>query len=929
MYCAYDILVLAVVNGSVRQAVRQSVITTPIIRSEQTNFVRNNFADELACGSTSYALQYSRNDIAFALRSANDWCFLIVIAFLFIPMPIFIFAADIGFIHFNNPTKLLLRLHHRGADFVAHAMRRLVRAKTHLTLNLKRADALLARGHQVHNLEPLPQWFVSVLKNRARYMREAIALIFGARIALPLERHRANREHFGVFAARATDAVRPASRNQIPPTGIFIASRKHGLKLGFRHLVDWLGALGCHGGDSVSTVTIVPFSVPVKPRIIAEIAVVTQSVTKSQEKSDLRPQAKTALPFQTVETVNESAQDRQKGFQFGSGFREEAWRNRLIWGDKKYVLPSLLPEFAGRVNLIYIDPPFDTGADFSFTAKVPDDPNSEDESFTFTKEPSIIEQKAYRDTWGGARTHLGAYLKWFYETALLLHELLHETGSIYVHIGPNVSHYVRAILDEIFGTENNLNEIIWRRAFGHSDLGRYGAIHDTILYYRKGTDATWHDLRQPADKDYIDTFFDQYDEARGDRYQRLSLSAGGLSGGGYDYEYKGVRTLWRCPIETLRKYDAENRLHWPKKKGGVPRLKKYESEHEGVPLQDLWTDISKIHNQSQELVGYPTQKPEALLDRIIRVSSNERDLVFDCFCGSGTTAAVSEKLGRRWIACDLGRFAVHTTRKRLLSISDVRPFIVQNLGKYERQVWAGSEFGDNQAAERQRAYIQFILKLAQATPLNGYTWLHGVKGGRMMHVGAVDAPVSVGDVTQIAAEFKRAVGTGKDAPKTNGVDVLGWDFAFELNEVMKQQAATANIQIRFQRIPRDVMDKRAIEQGDIKFFELAALSVDVKTNRRYVFLKLTDFVIPPDDVPEDVRKAVKHWSQWIDYWAVDWDNKSDTFHNEWQTYRTRKDKSLQLEITHAYADAGDYTIVVKVIDILGNDTTKTVKVKVT
>jgi adenine-specific DNA-methyltransferase len=203
-----------------------------------------------------------------------------------------------------------------------------------------------------------------------------------------------------------------------------------------------------------------------------------------------------------------------------------------------------------------------------------------------------------------------------------------------------------------------------------------------------------------------------------------------------------------------------------------------------------------------------------------------------------------------------------------------------------------------------------------------------MKGGRMVHVGAVDAPVSVGDVTQIAAEFKRAIGTGKDAPKTNGVDVLGWDFAFELNEVAKQQAAAANIQMRFLRIPRDVMDKRAVEQGDIHFFELAALSVEVRTEKRNIVLNLKDFIMPPDDVPEDARKAVKHWSQWVDYWAVDWDNKSETFHNEWQTYRTRKDKSLQLEATHTYAEAGGYRIVVKVIDILGNDTTKTVNLKV-
>jgi adenine-specific DNA-methyltransferase len=168
----------------------------------------------------------------------------------------------------------------------------------------------------------------------------------------------------------------------------------------------------------------------------------------------------------------------------------------------------------------------------------------------------------------------------------------------------------------------------------------------------------------------------------------------------------------------------------------------------------------------------------------------------------------------------------------------------------------------------------------------------------MIYVGAVDAPVSVGDIPNIATEFRKAIGSGKDSPTTNGVDVLGWDFAFEMNEVARQQAAAANIKMRFLRIPRDVMDKRAVEQGDLHFFELAALSVDVKTQKRNVQLSLTDFVIPPDDVPEEVRRGVKHWSQWIDYWAVDWDGKGDAFHNEWQTYRTRKDNKLVLETEH-------------------------------
>ena len=196
-----------------------------------------------------------------------------------------------------------------------------------------------------------------------------------------------------------------------------------------------------------------------------------------------------ALPFQTVETVNESAQDRQSNLPFGPGFREEEWRNRLIWGDKKYVLPSLLPEFAGKVNLIYIDPPFDTGADFSFTATVPDDPETPgDDSFTFTKEPSIIEHKAY--TWGHG---LDSYLQWFYETAVLLHDLLHESGSIYVHLDWHTVHYSRIVLDEIFGQERMRNELVWcYHRFGVGQQKQFTRAHDTILWYSKGERWTFN-----------------------------------------------------------------------------------------------------------------------------------------------------------------------------------------------------------------------------------------------------------------------------------------------------------------------------------------------------------------------------------------------------------------------------------------------------
>ncbi len=966
-----------------------------------------------------------------------------------------------------------------------------------------------------------------------------------------------------------------------------------------------------------------------------------------------------ALPFQTVETVNESAQERQKSLDFFAQGRNPEWRNRLIWGDKKYVLPSLLTEFAGKVNLIYIDPPFATGADFSYTATVPDAPETGDGGASFVKEASVIEQKAYRDTWGRG---LDSYLEWFYETVVFLRELLAENGSIYVHLDYHIAHYAKVVMDEFFGEQQFLNHIIWSYRRWPSVSQNFQTMHDDLLVYAKNrtSERTFNiEYEQPSES--------------------------------YIKRFKG-KTQVLDPETKTRKITVEE----PTK---------------GLPLRDVW-DISIIAGFKSERVSYPTQKPEALLERIIKASSNEGDLVLDCFCvrkgtkvltplnppvnggrtpspftgrvgvgstpdmpagapagasqrvgegstpdmpagapagvsqrvgvgstpienlqpgdwvlthdgrchrvvgiyrrryrgrmlgirregseqllwvtpdhrvlanrrvaalsekgewpgvpddhfshargmrrgmtpperrvweylrsdgagvkfrrqhpigpyiadfyarqaglvvevdgaiahenaeaanydrerdafmqglglqvlrftarevmgncdkvaktiaaaclervledlpdkqwrfagnlqpgdvvyeltptpslpasgeganhlppacggdqggvlhlppsprsstaagspatwaaspstppacggdqggvlhprrlvaiestetdeevydlqiegshsyvtdvcavhncGSGTTAAVAEKLNRRWITCDLGRFAIHTTRKRLLGIPNVRPFVVQNLGKYERQLWQKAEFGE-QADATILAYRRFILDLYHARPLNGYAWLHGLKNGRMVHVGAVDSPVSAGDVTNIAVEFRRAMGSGESAPSTTGIDVLGWDFAFELNEVARQQAQRAKIEMRFLRIPREVLEKRAVEQGDIRFFELAALSVEPVIQGRAVTLKLTDFVIPVDDVPADVQQAITHWSQWIDYWAVDWDNRSDTFHNEWQSYRTRKSNDLQKQVAHTYEAPGEYTVVVKVIDILGNDTTKALKVRV-
>ncbi len=642
---------------------------------------------------------------------------------------------------------------------------------------------------------------------------------------------------------------------------------------------------------------------------------------KYDENGNRTAPLRVELPFQTVETVNESAQQRQKMLDLFSSGRDSEWRNRLIWGDKKYVLPSLLPEFAGQVDLIYIDPPFNVGADFSYQAEVG--------NAIFDKSPSLIETKAYRDTWGNG---LDSYIAWFYETAIWLHELLRDTGTLFVHLDYHVSFYAKAVLDEVFGPERFINEVIWKRQTAKGDVTQgakhMGRIHESILAYSKSDEYTWNTQYTAYDKDYVDAFYRHEDED-GRRFQLSDITAPGgakASKGNPHYEFLGITRYWRFSESRINELYEKGHIVQTKP-GTVPRQKRYLDEMPGVPLQSLWLDIKPVQSQSSEKLGYDTQKPETLLKRIINLSSNEGDLVLDCFCGSGTTAAVAEKLDRRWITCDLGRFAIHTTRKRLLGIEGVKPFIVQNLGKYERQVWQQHEFGSN-ADNIMQQYRRFILDLYHADAIEGYTWIHGKKGGRMVHVGAVDSPVAAGDVRQIAIEFRKLIGTGQDAPTTAGIDILGWDFALDMNETQKQVAQDAKLDVKFVRIPREVLEDKAVKQGDIKFFELAALSVDVTVQKRDVIITLTDFMVSPDDVPEEVIKSVNKWSEWIDYWAVDFNYRDDTFHNEWQSYRTRKDRGLQLTVTHSYPAAGSYTIVVKVIDILGNDTTKAFEVEV-
>lgn len=464
-----------------------------------------------------------------------------------------------------------------------------------------------------------------------------------------------------------------------------------------------------------------------------------------------------------------------------------------------------------------------------------------------------------------------------YERLTLMRELLKPTGSIYVHLDPTVGHYVKTLMDEIFGQESFQREIVWRIGWvsGYKTTAKnWIRNHDTILFY----------VRTPG-------------------------------------EFKFNKSYTAYPPGYKRRGDDE-------------------ATGKGFPIDDVWNanesefqleggeslDSIQIKSYSAEKTGFATQKNESLLKRVITASSDEGDLVGDFFCGSGTTLAVSEKLQRRWVGCDISRFAVHTSRKRLLSISDVKPFAVQNLGKYERQAWQVAEFGEDVGA-KVAAYRRFILSLYHAEEEPGLVWCHGARGKRLVHIGAVDSPVSSEDVLEVVGEFKKLMGSGRAAPASTGVDILGWDFSFELNEIARQEASRDGIDLCFKRIPREILDHRAVDQGDVKFFELAALSTKVAVSGRTAKVSLVDFTIPPDDVPEEVRRTITHWIHWVDYWAIDWDNKGDTFHNEWQSFRSRSDPTLKIQASHTYAAKGSYSVVVKVVDILGNDTTKALRIQ--
>ncbi len=678
------------------------------------------------------------------------------------------------------------------------------------------------------------------------------------------------------------------------------------------------------------------------------------------------------LPFQTIEQVDEPRSEKEMKaqgnlFDPSTGRQLQGWANKLIWGDNKLILSSLKNgplrneiEKQGGIKLIYIDPPFDIGADFSMPIEIGED--------TFTKKPNILEEIAYRDTWGKGAD---SFITMIYERLVLMRDLLAEDGSIYVHCDWRVNSFIRLVLDDIFGKELFRNEIVWQRdavGKGAKKTSKQWSRELECIYWYSKSDKYYFDqqFRPNAELTHTQLKEFRYKELDGRLFKIVTLG---------DYSQKSINEM---KLENLIYTTSTGKEY-----------KKYYLDEFQLAIGSLWNDIANIsHGKNPEVLDYPTQKPEKLLNRIIKSSSNEGDLVADFFCGSGTTAAVAEKLGRKWITSDLGKFGIHTTRKRLIGVQrqlkaenkSYRAFEILNLGKYERQHYIGVNPNLREAEKllqleaKEAAFLDLILRAYRAEKTDGFATFHGKKAGRLVAVGPVNLPVSRLFVEEVILECRKQ--------HITKVDILGFEFEMGLFPNVLDEAKAKGIDIAPKYIPADVFDKRAVEKNQVVFHDVSFIEVKPHVKGNSVAVELTDFSVfysqdsiaaAEASLKDKASKIVvekgqivkvskdkdgivsrevltKQWTDWIDYWSVDFDFESKreiirvknpdsdewqevwtgdyVFENKWQSFRTKKDRSLEMQSVFQECPPGRRKVAVKVVDIFGNDTMTIIEVNV-
>lgn len=634
------------------------------------------------------------------------------------------------------------------------------------------------------------------------------------------------------------------------------------------------------------------------------------------------------LPFQTIEQVDEPRSEVQSSSQFDlfdmSGRQLKGWTNKLIWGDNKYILSSLKNgplrkeiEDNGGIKLIYIDPPFDVGADFTMNVEFGD-------GESYEKQPNILEQIAYRDTWGMGQD---SFLSMIYERLLLMRDLLSDDGSIYVHCDWRLNSSIRIIMDDIFGKDNFKNEIVWCYKSQGASKSHFSRKHDNILFYTKSDNYTFNIEMEKS----------------------------------YKLPHAGINA-------SVTYYEDEN---------GMYTL---------VLPRDYWM-IPYLGSSSLEKNGYPTQKPENLIKKIIKSSTNEGDIVCDFFVGSGTTSAISEKLNRKWICTDLGKFSIHTTRKRMIGVQremkkegkDYRPFELLNLGKYQREhfIFDGKDERDEikkkRKQQQEKQFEELILTAYKSEKIDGFKTFQGKKNFRMVSIGPINQPVSRLHIEEVIKECLEN--------RITKVDILGFEYEMGLFPTIQEEASQKGIDLQYKQIPNEIFDKRAVQRGEVKFYDVSYIEVKPIIKGNTLSIELLDFATfynldNSERIEENLKNGksevvvsdgniikiskdkngiiskevlTKKWSDWVDYWSVDFDfenrkelirvqsEESDEwkelwtgdyiFDNEWQSFRTKENRELELVTSPKEITSQRTKVAVKVVDIFGNDTMKIIDVK--
>ncbi len=692
-------------------------------------------------------------------------------------------------------------------------------------------------------------------------------------------------------------------------------------------------------------------------------------------KSDEIP--KIILPFQIIEQVDEPRDENiklsQMDFDFASGRQISGWTNKLIWGDNKYILSSLTKgpmrneiEKEGGIKLIYIDPPFSVGMDYTIPVKIGDGEE-------YNKKPSILENFAYRNTWNKEGN---SFLQMLYERLILIKDLLREDGALVLRIDYHWGHYTKAILDDVFGKDNFRNEVFINRTKKNSQLKTRQKMLTTAiesLFIYSKTEKFEYLNTKFALKEERKGYWRAADDSAGDRFPPERV----LDGKTF-YPPKGNH--FQFSQENLEKKYHDGKVRINEKTG---RIQYYVEPSSEGQLDTNWTDIPGYSFST----GYPTENHEKILERVLKACSYENDLICDFFLGSGTTAAVAEKLNRKWIASDIGKFSIHTSRKRLISVQrelkkndkNWRAFEVLNIGKYQRQhfIHDGIHERDNikriQAQKKENNFKLLILEAYNAIKVDGFTTIHGKKGSNFVSLGPINQPLSRNHVEEVISECIRN--------NITSVDIVGFEYEMGLFPTIQEEAKSKGLSIYYKQIPMDVFDKRAVSRGEIVFYDVAYIEFKPHFNGNKVSVELTDFAVfyNEDNIDNDetlikgkskimiengqiIEKRkdkngiivenilTKNWYDWIDYWSVDFDYESKpevikfktennkieeewtgnyVFENEWQSFRGKKgEEKLELKSSEKEIISNKTKIAVKVVDIFGNDTMKVLEVKV-